>query len=146
MIGITGGKRTASLGVVAAALAATLAGMTGSAYAVGPTGSETCPSNSICLYFNSPGHYWGSFEHWSPGQYGDLGQFTFSNWGNGSGYGVNVGGNAASLVNNTSQNLTMYNYTYNNPGSNPVVGYFPPHYANVLPPGLYNGAWSMYSS
>ncbi|WP_329560302.1 hypothetical protein [Kitasatospora sp. NBC_01266] len=90
-----GGKRTASVGVVAAALAATLVGITESAYAAGPGRSEACPSNSICLDFNSPGYNWGSFEYWSPGQYGDLGQFTFSNWGNGSGYGVNVGGNAA---------------------------------------------------
>ncbi|MBB4928823.1 hypothetical protein [Kitasatospora kifunensis] len=120
--------------------------MTGSAYAAGPGGSEACPNGSICLYYNSPQYGWGSFEHWSPGGYGDLGQFTFSNWGNGSGYGVNVGGNAAAVVNNSGQNLTMYNYTYNNPGSNPVVGYIQPGYAGALPSGLFNGAWSMYSS
>src|SRR5690349_4087920 len=104
-------KRTASFGVVAATLAATLTGMTGSAYAAGPGGAEACPSNSFCLYFNSPQYGWGSFEHWSPATDRNLGQDTFSNWGNGSGYGQTVGGHAASAVNNTGQTVAVYNGT-----------------------------------
>ncbi|RKT19448.1 peptidase inhibitor family I36 [Streptomyces sp. 1114.5] len=135
-------KRIASIGIVAAAVAATLGVTTNSAYAAGPGGSEACPSGSICLYYNSPQYGWGAFEHWSPGGYGDLGEFTFSNWGNGSGYGVSVGGHAASVVNNTGNQLTIYNGTW---GHGSVVGYIGPGYAGVLPNGLYNAEWSMYN-
>ena len=140
------GKRASSVGVVAVALAATLAGMTGSAYAAGPTGSEACPSNSFCLYYNSPNAGWGSFEHWSPATDRDLSQDTFSNWGNGSGYGQAVGGNAAAVVNNTGQTVAVYSGTNcsteqsHNP--NPAVTKFAPYTSGQLTGSLYNGAWS----
>ena len=51
-----------------------------------------------CLCCNSPGTA-GDFEHLSPGDYSDPNQFTFSIWCNGSGDGVRVGGNAASMAN-----------------------------------------------
>jgi hypothetical protein len=138
-------KRVSSLGVVAVALTATLVGMTGSADAAGPTGSEACPSNSFCLYYNSP-NAWGSFEHWSPATDRNLGGDTFSNWGNGSGYGQVVGGNAAAAVNNTGQTVAVYSgtncstETSHNP--NPAVAYFAPNTSGQLTGSLYNGAWS----
>jgi hypothetical protein len=139
------GKRAASVGVVVAALAATLAGTAGSAYAVGPGGSEACPANSFCLYYNSPNR-WGSFEHWNPLTAYDLGQATFSNWGNGSGYGQTVGGNAAAAVNNTGHTVAVYNgincSTSGSSNTNPEVEYFEPNTYGRLDGGLYNGAWS----
>ncbi|MFD0332191.1 hypothetical protein ACFQZC_38355 [Streptacidiphilus monticola] len=33
--------------------------MTSSAYAAGPGGVEACPSNTVCLYYNSPAYGWG---------------------------------------------------------------------------------------
>ncbi|MDH6115550.1 hypothetical protein P3T36_007876 [Kitasatospora sp. MAP12-15] len=138
-------KRTAFISIVAVAAAATLAGMTGSAYAAGPGGSEACPSNSICLYYNSPGYNWGSFEHWSPGDYPDLSKFTFSNWGNGSGYGVNVAGNAASLVNNTDKYVGIANFTYNNTGPGTTVHWLGPGYSDALPADVRNADWQLLS-
>ena len=136
-------KRTISFGIAAVSAAAVILGTSGAAYAAAPGGAESCPSDSICLYYNSPQYGWGSFEHWSPGSYGDLGQFTFSNWGNGSGYGIRVGGNAASVVNNTATRLTIYNATYSH---GTVLDTVPPGYAGVLPSGIANAEWSMYSS
>ncbi|MFC1432532.1 peptidase inhibitor family I36 protein [Streptacidiphilus sp. N1-3] len=84
---------------MAAAAAMTVA-LIGPAYAAGPSGAEACPAGNFCLYYNSPGYGWGSFEHWSLGSY-DLSKYTFRDWGNGSGYGQVAANNAASAVNNT---------------------------------------------
>ncbi|NUS11449.1 MAG: hypothetical protein HOY69_08595 [Streptomyces sp.] len=83
---------------------------TGGAQAVGPGGAEACPSNSVCLYFNSPEYGWGSFENFSPGQRGlDLSRFKFTHWGsNGSGYGAVIAMHAASIVNNTDHFVHIY--------------------------------------
>ncbi|MFE0459462.1 hypothetical protein ACFW1A_09400 [Kitasatospora sp. NPDC058965] len=90
--------------LVCAVAATTVLSLAGPANAdAPPTGAEACPSGSFCLYYNSPSLGWGSFEHWSPGSYSDLSQFSFRNWGNnGSGYGRTVYKNAAAAVNNTS--------------------------------------------
>ncbi|GAB7185841.1 hypothetical protein ATKI12_5672 [Kitasatospora sp. Ki12] len=102
---ITIKPRAARLAAVAALTAGAVAMATGSAYAAGPGGAETCPSGSVCLYYNSPGNGWGSFENWSPGQNVDLHNFTFAHWANGSGYGQTVYQNAASIVNNTGHTV-----------------------------------------
>jgi hypothetical protein len=138
------GKRVASVGVVAAAVAAALVGTTGSAFAVSrPTGAEACPANSFCLYFNSPQYGWGSFEHWSPPSDYNLGDATFGNWGNGSGYGVTVGGHAAAAVNNTGHTVAIYNdINCHAKQSGGAVEYFDPNDFGQLAPGLYNAAWS----
>jgi hypothetical protein len=82
-------------------------------------------------------------EHGRPGSYSDLGQFTFGNWGNGSGDGIQVGGNAASVVNNTATQVTIYNGTnFRGTSLYPV----PPGYAGALPGGIANAGWSMHSS
>lgn len=95
-------KRTSVIAVVTSAVvaAATVIG-------AGPaSASETCPSNSICLYFNSYEYGLGSFEHWSPGPGYNLSDFYFKNWGNnGSGYNTVVAGHAAAIVNNTGNTL-----------------------------------------
>jgi hypothetical protein len=133
-------KRKFAVGLVAATAAATtLLGIT-SASAAGPGGSEACPSGSVCLYYNSPGVGWGSFEHWSPGQYSDLSLYRFGNWGNGSGYGQTVYNNAASLVNNTGYNVAVCVYT-NLAG----CSYFGSGYSGALPGGLHNNDASMYT-
>ncbi|MEZ0096165.1 hypothetical protein [Streptacidiphilus sp. EB129] len=94
-------KRKLALGLVAvAASACSVLGMTGSAYAAGPGGAESCPGGTVCLYYNSPGAGWGSSEHWPRGEY-NLFNCRFTNWGNGSGYNQVVGDNAAAVVNNT---------------------------------------------
>ncbi|MFD7540239.1 peptidase inhibitor family I36 protein [Streptomyces sp. NPDC059819] len=120
----------------AAAAAIMLASMTGPAYAAGPSGAEACPAGNFCLYYNSPQYGWGSFEHWSPGFYSDLSQFSFRNWGNGSGYGQSVANNAASAVNNTGVTWTVYNQAKNQ------VAYYPPGFSGSL--SFPNGDWSMY--
>ncbi len=102
---ITIKPRAARLAAVAALTAGAVAMATGSAFAAGPGGAETCPSGSVCLYYNSPGVGWGSFENWSPGQNVDLHNFTFAHWANGSGYGQTVYQNAASIVNNTGHTV-----------------------------------------
>ncbi|WP_268873577.1 peptidase inhibitor family I36 protein [Streptacidiphilus neutrinimicus] len=76
---------------------------TGGAFAAGPGGVETCPSGSVCLYYNSPGNGWGSFENWTLPVDTDLSGKLFAHWANGSGYGQVVADNAASIVNNTGQ-------------------------------------------
>ncbi|MFC1411520.1 peptidase inhibitor family I36 protein [Streptacidiphilus sp. N1-12] len=129
-------KRQMAVGVVAVAAAAMLTGMTGSAYAAGPSGAEACPSGNFCLYYNSPGYGWGSFEHWSPGNFPDLGQYSFRDWGNGSGYGQSVVNNAASFVNNTGVTWTVYNQT------GTQVSYYHPGTSGIL--AFPNGDWSMY--
>lgn len=99
--------RASAVATTAAVAAAVLLGATGAAHAdAPPTGAEACPSGSICLYYNSPNLGWGSFEHWSPGAYGDLSRFRFGTWGNGSGYGRSAGGHAASAVDNTGARNT----------------------------------------
>ena len=129
-------KRKLAVGVVAAAAAAMLCAMTGSAYAAEPSGAETCPSGSFCLYFNSPQYGWGAFEHWSPGVTDYLNGDTFADWGNGSGYGQGVANNAASFVNNTGVPWTMYNQA-----GNFVDTYFPGQYGPLYHP---NKDWVMY--
>ncbi|WP_225849016.1 peptidase inhibitor family I36 protein [Streptomyces sp. HPF1205] len=95
-------KRKLAGGLVGAtAVVATLLATTSPAYAAGPGGVEACPNGSFCLYYNSPGAGWGSFEHWSPGSYSDLHGFYFRDYGNSSGYNQPVWENAASAVNNT---------------------------------------------
>lgn len=104
------GRRAAQAAAVATITLGAMGLATGGAKADAPPGGvETCPSNSVCLYFNSPGNGWGSFENWSPGQHHiDLSCCTFSHWANGSGHGVNVYGNAASIVNNTDHFVNVY--------------------------------------
>lgn len=106
-------KRKGMYALMSAATAAiSLLGMTGSAYAdAQPTGAETCPMGSVCLYYNSPSYGWGSFEHWtgsSTSAWFYLGNYKFANWGsNGSGYGVTVAANAASFVNNSGADWSL---------------------------------------
>ena len=140
-------KRKLVYGLITVATAATsLIGMTCSAYAAAPGGAETCPSGSVCLYYNSPRYGWGSFEHWSPGDYPDLSKFTFSNWGsNGSGYGVNVAGNAASIVNNTGRDVGIGNFTYNNTGPGTTEEWLAPGYADALPTDVRNADWQLWA-
>lgn len=126
-------KRTRVYGLMSVATAAVwLLAMTGSAYAdAPPTGAETCPSGSVCLYFNSPNLGWGSFEHWTGGSGADyfLGDYKFKNWGsNGSGYGVVVAANAASFVNNSGADWSLCDDTglgcgtYHNGFAGPLDG------------------------
>lgn len=90
-------KRT-SAAIALAASAATVVVAAGPASA-----AESCPAGQVCLYYNS--NELGSYEHWStPGEY-DLEYYTFSNWGNGSGYGQTVYNNAASVTNNTGHTI-----------------------------------------
>jgi len=95
-------KRTSVITVTTAAIAA-------SVVAAGPASASetwsTCPSNSMCLYFNSVEHGLGSYEHWSPGPGYNLSDFRFANYGNGSGYNYVVAGNAAAIDNNTGYTL-----------------------------------------
>ncbi|HTJ66867.1 MAG TPA: hypothetical protein VL551_04995 [Actinospica sp.] len=125
-------RKIATFAMVAGTVAAAL-GTGGAAYAAGPSGSEACPSGSACLYFNSPEYGWGSYEHWSPGYYW-LSNYTFSNWGNGSGYGQSVADHAAAFVNNTTQTW------YVCPQSGACEPY-PPGYSGRLG-GTYNNDWS----
>ena len=129
-------KRQLAVGVVAVAAAAMLAGTAGSAYAAGPSGAEACPSGNFCLYYNSPQYGWGSFEHWSPGNFPDLGQYSFRDWGNGSGYGQSVADNAASFVNNTGVTWTVYNQ------AGTQVAFYHPGTSGIL--AFTNSDWSMY--
>ncbi|WP_107054582.1 peptidase inhibitor family I36 protein [Streptomyces sp. NRRL S-350] len=100
------GRHAAAKAAAVAALTAGAMGLaTGNAFAAGPGGAEACPSGNVCLYYNSPGYNWGSWEDWSPNQIVYLGGATFSHWGNGSGYGQVVLGNAASIVNNTGHTV-----------------------------------------
>jgi hypothetical protein len=129
------------LAVVLIGAVAALLGTTAPAYAAGPGGAEACPSGSLCLYYNSPRLGWGSYEHWSPGNYGNLGNYRFRNWGNGSGYGQTVGGNAASLVNNTNQDwIVCADLARDN------CQRFGPDYADALPDFLHNADWAMEST
>jgi hypothetical protein len=93
-------KRTSVIAVMTAAVAATIV-------VAGPaSASENCPSDSICLYYNSVEYGLGSYEHWSPGAGYELSNFRFTNWGNnGSGYNVVVAGHAAAITNNTGDSL-----------------------------------------
>ena len=128
-------RKLVSALISATAAAASLLGTAGSAYAdAPPTGAEACPSGSVCLYYNSPQYGWGSFEHWSPGAYGDLSQFHFSNWGNGSGYGQTVEENAASIVNNTSGTWNVWRDESGYWVNFPIAA----GYAGVLPSTVYN--------
>ncbi|MGW3233573.1 peptidase inhibitor family I36 protein [Kitasatospora sp. NPDC001095] len=104
---ITFGQRAAKIAAVAALTAGTVAMATGSAHAAGPGGAEACPNGSICLYYNSPGAGWGSFDNFSPNQSLYLGNYTFARYANGSGYGQNMYGNAASIVNNTGHTVSV---------------------------------------
>ncbi|MFJ9713636.1 peptidase inhibitor family I36 protein [Streptomyces sp. NPDC101234] len=125
-------KRKLVYGLISVATAATsLIGMTGSAYAAGPGGAETCPSGSVCLYYNSPGNNWGSFENWTLPVNADLSGNRFTHWANGSGYGQVVADNAASIVNNTGQ------YVEVKTDANVWVG-FVPNYAGPLGDGVAN--------
>jgi hypothetical protein len=136
------GRRPAKAATVAALTLATLSLATGGAYAAGPGGVETCPSGTLCLYYNSPNYNWGSFEHWTPGSFADLTQYTFRDWANGSGYNAVVATDAASLVNNTSSTWYVCNgYFYT-----PSCWSFGPGYANALPSQLHNNSYSMYSN
>lgn len=131
-------KRGIAMGVIAAAAAATFCGMTGSAFAAGPGGAEACPNGTVCLYYNSPQNGWGSSEHWSPGGSFNLSQYTFSNWGNGSGYGQTVAYHAASIVNNTGHGVTVCaadGWCYGIGNS----------YGGVLPGSSWNGDTWLYS-
>ena len=86
--------------VTLAASAAAVIGIAGPASA-----AESCPSGQVCLYYNSGEE--GSYAHWStPGDY-DLFNYTFGNYGNGSGYGQVVGNNAASVTNNTGETVDI---------------------------------------
>ncbi|MFE9451991.1 hypothetical protein [Streptomyces sp. NPDC006739] len=85
----------------------------------------------MCLYYNSQAKNWGSFENWSPNQAVNLYAAKFAHWGNGSGYGVVVGGNAASIVNNTDHTVEVDLAN----GGNPV--FFDPQYSGSL-----NAAWN----
>ncbi|MFI0719731.1 peptidase inhibitor family I36 protein [Streptomyces sp. NPDC021224] len=105
------GRRTAQAVAVGALTIGATALATGGAQAVTPPGgAATCPSNSVCLYYNSPENGWGAFEHFSPGQHGlDLSRFKFTNHGNtGNGYGYVIAMNAASIVNNTDHFVNVY--------------------------------------
>ncbi|MFI2611787.1 peptidase inhibitor family I36 protein [Kitasatospora sp. NPDC018619] len=102
---ITIGRRTAGIAAVAVMTAGAVAMATGNAYAAGPGGAEACPNGSVCLYYNSPGAGWGSFDNFSPNQNLDLHNYTFARYGNGSGYGVTMYQNAASIVNNTGHTV-----------------------------------------
>ncbi|MFJ9713634.1 peptidase inhibitor family I36 protein [Streptomyces sp. NPDC101234] len=134
-------KWTISIGIATISMAAVVLGTSGAAYAAAPGGAENCPSGSICLYYNSPQNGWGSFEHWPPGHYGNLGNYQFKNWGNGSGYGVTVGGNAASIVNNTDQDWIICSDTALNDCQK-----FHPGFAGALPDFLHNADWAMEST
>ncbi|MFE0459041.1 hypothetical protein ACFW1A_07225 [Kitasatospora sp. NPDC058965] len=109
-----------------------------------PTGVEACPTGSFRLWHNSPGVGRGSFEHWIPGSYNDLSQFSIRNWGNnGSGYGLTVNRNAASAVNNTScsWNLSVP------AGAPPATSFGIPinqGFAGRLPAAAYNNAVAMF--
>ncbi|MFD7540240.1 peptidase inhibitor family I36 protein [Streptomyces sp. NPDC059819] len=122
-------KRKLAIGTVMAAAAAMTLSLTGPAYAAGPSGAEACPAGNFCLYYNSPQNGWGSFEHWSLGSY-TLTNYTFRNWGNGSGYGQNVANNAASVVNNTDAQWGIC--------TGVTCETFQPGFAGVLPPDVYN--------
>ncbi len=129
-------NRKLALGAVAATAATMLFGLTGPAYAAGPAGAEACPSGSFCLYYNSPQYGWGAFEHWSPGVTDYLSDFTFRDWGNGSGYGQNVANNAASVVNNTGVTWAVYNQA-----GTQLTSYAPGYSGSLAHP---NNDWSMY--
>lgn len=128
-------RRAAAAAAVMALTAGTVALTTGSAYAAGPSGAEACPAGNFCLYYNSPQYGWGAFEHWSLGSYPDLSQFTFRDWGNGSGYGQTVANNAASVVNNTNAQWGVC--------SGATCALFQPGYAGALPSYIANQDVSM---
>lgn len=93
------------------ASAAALAVGTGLMFVAAPaaSASETCPSNSICLYYNS--NFAGSFENFSPIDQNtcrNLTSYRFTNYGNGSGYNQSVADNTASVVNNTGHAIYIY--------------------------------------
>ena len=129
------GPRAAKAAVLAALTAGAMGLATGNAFAAGPSGAEQCPAGNVCLYFNSPGYGWGAWEDWSPGQQLYLGNYTFSHWGNnGSGYGVNVFKNAASIVNNTGHYVWImdtYMHWYD----------YMPNYAGPLNATANNDSW-----
>jgi hypothetical protein len=133
-------KRGLSIGTAAAAAALVLTvGTPGSAYAVDPpTGVEACPGGTLCLYYNSPGYGWGAFAYW--GAYGefDLSQYSFGNWGNGSGHNQVVANNAASVVNNSPVSWWICGQPGLHYCATIKSGYFGP-----LPAGLYNQATYM---
>ncbi len=119
---------------VAAGAAALTGGVAGSAYAAGPSGAEACPDGTICLYYNSPNLGWGSFEHFTVGANSNLGNYSFRDWGNGSGYGQTVYKNAASVVNNTGIEWEICYSVNVDPQCVPI----PAQYSGVLPPAVYN--------
>ncbi|WP_052442644.1 peptidase inhibitor family I36 protein [Streptacidiphilus neutrinimicus] len=136
-------RTTGFASALAVAAAVTLLGTTTPAYAAGPGGAEACPSGSFCLYYNSPGVGWGSFEHWSPGSFSDLSQYFFRDWGNGSGYGQTVYKNAASVVNNTS--LSWNICVPAPPPDNMNCGIpIAPGYAGSLPSAAHNEDVAMF--
>ncbi|MFI0897017.1 hypothetical protein [Streptomyces sp. NPDC020983] len=103
------GRRAAQAAVVGAMSLGMVGLATGGAQAAGPGGNEACPSNAVCLYYNSPEYGWGSWENFSPGQHGlNLSLFRFTHTGNGSGYNVVIAMHAASIVNNTDHFVNVY--------------------------------------
>ena len=127
------GRRAAMAVAVGTATLGAMALTAGGAQADAPPGGvEACPANSVCLYYNSPGAGWGSFENFSPGLRGlDLSLFKFSHWANGSGYGKVIYGDAASIVNNTNDYVKIY-----------LVNQ--PYYVDFMPgyAGSLNDAWN----
>jgi hypothetical protein len=119
---------------VAACAAALTGGVTGSAYAAGPSGAETCPDGTICLYYNSPNNEWGSFEHFTVDAGNYLDNYYFRDWGNGSGYGQTVYKNAASVVNNTPVEWEICYSVTPSVGCVPI----PSQYSGRLPDAVYN--------
>jgi hypothetical protein len=120
-------KRTMTVFTLAASAAAVVC-------VAGPaSAAEGCPSGQVCLYYNS--NDMGSYEHWSDHGQFDLSNYTFSNWGDGSGYGETVYDNAASVYNNTGEDIYIWST------ADQAWGDIPPGYAGTLPlsnPDLYN--------
>jgi hypothetical protein len=129
------GRRTAQVAAVGALTLGVMGLTTGGAWAAGPGGAEQCPGGNVCLYYNSPGNGWGAWEDWSPGaSHLGLGMYYFGHWGNGSGWNVNVWGNAASIVNNTNHYVSVDEI-------NGGTVYFPPGYAGTLGVAWNNDGW-----
>lgn len=134
-------KRTTFAVLAAAACATALTfGMTGSAYAAGPSGAEACPDGTICLYYNSPELGWGSFEHFTSSANNYLSNYYFRDWGNGSGYNQTVNKNAASVVNNSPYEWEV---CYSVPSGCLSIA---SGYSGRLPDALYNKAVAMYAN
>lgn len=119
-------RRTAA---VALATVAITMGAVGAANASAPGGSETCPSNTFCLYYNSWQYGWGSFAEYPPGTPGPL---TFNVYGNGSGYGQSVIDNASAIVNNTGEYWEMCTADRNH------CEYYAPGEAGNVSPDIHN--------